>query len=157
MSLRLHAGAAERIRAELCRAYPEEGCGAMLGLDAPEGRTVSRVVPLENARPDSRGNRYAIVPERLLAVDREARAAGLEVVGFYHSHPDHPARPSAFDLEHAWPHYSYLIVSVARGRAGETTCWRLAADRSRFEPEEIEAARDEPAADEPAPEGEPRP
>ena len=72
------------------------------------------------------------------AAAAKARAAGLDVVGFFHSHPDHPARPSAFDLENAWPFYSYLIVSVERGRAADSRSWRLAEDRSAFEPETLE-------------------
>jgi proteasome lid subunit RPN8/RPN11 len=60
------------------------------------------------------------------------------VLGFFHSHPDHPARPSAFDLEHAWPYYSYLIVSVVDGKVAGIASWRLAADRTRFDPEPLE-------------------
>jgi len=67
------------------------------------------------------------------------------VVGFFHSHPDHPASPSAFDLEHAWPYYSYLIVSVGRGRVADARAWRLATDRSRFEPETLEPSPAEAA------------
>src|SRR5262249_24429141 len=91
-----------------------------------------------NRREESRHNRYLIAPEQFLTADRAARGAGLEVIGFFHSHPDHPPRPSAFDLEHAWPYYSYLIVSVRRGEAGEARSWRLAEDRSRFEEEKVE-------------------
>ena len=138
MSLRLRAQHTEQIHAHLCRAYPEEGCGVLLGREAGEWREVERVVGFENQREDSRGNRYLIAPEQFLEAEHEARGEGLEVVGFFHSHPDHPAAPSAFDLEHAWPYYSYLIVSVERGAAGETRAWRLADDRSRFEPETLE-------------------
>jgi proteasome lid subunit RPN8/RPN11 len=126
------------VQRHLRGAYPEEGCGVLLGGDQDGRREVRRVVPLENRRDESRRNRYLIDPEQLLRVDREARAEGLEVVGFFHSHPDHPASPSAFDLEHAWPYYSYLIVSVQEGRVAEARSWRLAEDRSRFEPEDIE-------------------
>jgi len=138
MSLLMRAKLAEQIHSHLCSTYPEEGCGVMLGRDASEGREVVRILALENAREDSRGNRYVIAPEDVLAAEREARAAGLDVVGFYHSHPDHPARPSAFDLEHAWPYYSYVIVSVERGRAADVQGWRLAEDRSAFVRETIE-------------------
>jgi proteasome lid subunit RPN8/RPN11 len=138
MSLRLRAIHTERVHAHLCRAYPEEGCGVLVGRDEGAMRIVERVVEFENQRDDSRRNRYLITPEQLLVVERQAREEGLDVVGFFHSHPDHPALPSAFDLEHAWPYYSYLIVSVERGRVADARAWRLAADRSRFEPETLE-------------------
>jgi proteasome lid subunit RPN8/RPN11 len=136
--LRLSPGHRREIDAHLCRAYPEEGCGVLLGSEDGEARRVERVVPLANDREDARARRYLISPERLLEAEQEGRASGLEIVGFFHSHPDHPASPSAFDLEHAWPYYSYLILSVERGRVVEARSWRLAADRSRFEPEALE-------------------
>jgi len=138
MSLRLAPAELEQVQAHLARAYPEEGCGVLVGRDEGERRVVERVVVFENQREDSRRNRYLISPEQLLVVEREARQEGLDVVGFFHSHPDHPAFPSAFDLEHAWPYYSYLIVSVADRQVGEARAWRLAPDRSRFEPETLE-------------------
>ena len=138
MSLVLSVRESERIRAHLCRAYPDEGCGVLLGRDGDGAREVVEIVALENRRDESRHNRYLIAPEQFLVADRMARGAGLEVIGFFHSHPDHPPRPSAFDLEHAWPYYSYLIVSVTRGEAGTARSWRLADDRSRFEEETVE-------------------
>ncbi len=138
MSLHLDPLRLEQVHAHLARAYPEEGCGVLVGRDEGARRVVERVVVFENQREDSRHNRYLITPEQLLVVEREARHEGLDVVGFYHSHPEHTAFPSAFDLEHAWPYYSYLIVSVTSGRVGEARAWRLATDRSRFEPETLE-------------------
>lgn len=138
MSLRMRAVHTEQIHAHLCRAYPEEGCGVLLGREAGAWRDVERVVAFENRREDSRGNRYLIAPGQFLEAERGARAEGLEVLGFFHSHPDHPARPSAFDLEHAWPYYSYLIVSIEGGAARDSRAWRLAEDRSQFEPEPLE-------------------
>ena len=82
--------------------------------------------------------------EQFLDADRRARAESLEVLGFFHSHPDAPAQPSSFDLEHAWDYYSYLIVSVANGTVADTRAWRLRADRSGFDPEPIELT--DPAA-----------
>ncbi len=149
MSLVLSASESERIRAHLCRAYPDEGCGVLLGRDGDGVREVAEIVALENRREESRHNRYLIAPEQFLIADRLARGAGLEVIGFFHSHPDHPARPSAFDLEHAWPYYSYLIVSVTRGEAGAARSWRLAEDRSRFDEENVEIR----GADPPGPRG----
>lgn len=139
MSLRVPDAVRDAVHEHLQRAYPEEGCGVLVGADPAGGpRTVARAIAADNSIDASRGNRYLIAPERLLEIEREARAAGLDVLGFFHSHPDHPPRPSAFDLEHAWPYYSYLIVSVVNGRVAESRCWRLAADRSAFEPEPIE-------------------
>jgi proteasome lid subunit RPN8/RPN11 len=138
VSLELPADLAAEMESQLQRCYPEEGCGVLIGEERESNRRVRRAMPFENRREDSRHNRYVIAPEQFLAAEQAARAAGLDVLGFYHSHPDHPARPSAFDLEHAWPYYSYVIVSVEQGRVAELRSWRLAADRSRFDPEPLE-------------------
>jgi proteasome lid subunit RPN8/RPN11 len=138
VTLVLTARESERMVAHLCRAYPEEGCGVLLGRDVGTEREVVGTIALENRLAESRHNRYLIPPEQFLAADRMARAAGLDVIGFFHSHPDHPARPSTFDLQHAWPYYSYVIVSVTRGEAGNLRSWRLAEDRSAFEEEIVE-------------------
>ncbi|MEO5619060.1 MAG: M67 family metallopeptidase, partial [Candidatus Eisenbacteria bacterium] len=98
---------------------------------------IEQVIGIDNVREGSRHNRFLISPEQFLAAEKQARAAGLDVVGFFHSHPDHPSRPSAFDLEHAWPWYSYLIVSVEQGLVQDAHSWRLTEDRSRFEPEDL--------------------
>jgi proteasome lid subunit RPN8/RPN11 len=143
MTLRLRAQETEQIHAHLSRAYPEEGCGVLLGRDRGDAREVARAVPIQNQREDSKGKRYLIAPEQFLAAEREARDTGLDVVGFFHSHPDHPARPSGFDLEHAWPFYSYMIVSVEHGQATDMRAWRLAEDRSGFEPETLEVLSEE--------------
>ena len=138
MTLLVPSGPARRIRDHLAGAYPDEGCGILIGRDGDESREVTLVVEAENTREDSRRNRYLIGPEDFLEADRRARVAGLEVLGFFHSHPDHPPVPSAFDLEHAWPYYSYLIVNVTGGAVGEQRCWRLREDRSGFEAERLE-------------------
>lgn len=122
------------IRDHASRGYPEEICGVLIGRDlAGSGRVVARVAPIENSRPDQRGRRYVITADALRQAERDAAAAELEVVGFYHSHPDHPAEPSVYDREHAWPWYTYVIVPVAAGDAGEPRAWRLHGDRSGFE------------------------
>ena len=144
MTLVMTVRESERIMARLCRAYPEEGCGVLLGHDGAGAREVVGIIALENRREESRHNRYLIAPEQFLAADRAARGAGLDVIGFFHSHPDHPARPSTFDLQHAWPYYSYLIVSVTRGEAGDVRSWRLAEDRSGFEEETVEIREEDP-------------
>ncbi len=87
---------------------------------------------------DAQRNRFLITPEAYLRGDKAARAQGLDVIGFYHSHPNAPARPSQYDLDHAWPFYSYVIVSVQDRAAADITSWRLQDDRAAFDPEEIQ-------------------
>ena len=134
-----------RIRAHGEAIYPEECCGILVGRAEKDAdgngsvlARVERLVGAENEREDeNRHNRYLIPPEVILRTEREARADGLDVVGYYHSHPDHPSRPSDFDRDHAWPGYSYVIVSVREGRARDERSWRLSDDRSRFDEEPI--------------------
>jgi proteasome lid subunit RPN8/RPN11 len=140
VTLRLPTALNERMNAHLRAAYPEEGCGLMLGRETPGVREVVRVMAFENQREDTRERRYLIAPEQFLAGEKAAREAGLDVLGIFHSHPDHPCRPSAFDLEHAWPYYSYVIVSVERGSVAGARSWRLREDRSGFDEETIELA-----------------
>lgn len=120
-------------------SYPEECCGFLIGSAAGGSTVVERVLPAGNQREDSRHNRYLIEPETVLAAHKEARGLGLDVVGYYHSHPDHPSRPSDFDREHAWPGLSYLIVSVQKGTVADERSWRLADERDRFDEETIES------------------
>ena len=127
-------------------AYPEECCGILLGKAEGERLLVQRIVPADNEREESRGNRFVIGPETVLAAQRAAREEGLEIVGYYHSHPDHPAQPSEFDRENAWPGVSYLIVAVTGGKPSEVRSWRLADDRSAFVEEPIERQSEERAA-----------
>jgi len=142
LDARTHAEMLEHLR----RAYPEEGCGVLIGADRDGSRAIARVVGFENRRADERARRYLIAPEQVLEAERLARAADLDVLGFFHSHPDHPAEPSAFDVEHAWPFYTYVIVSVRQGRIAETRAWRLVEDRSRMEPETLVVVPDGAAA-----------
>ena len=137
-SLELSAADLEAIGRHAEHTYPEECCGFLLGEPAAERTRIARVVPAANERQDSRHNRFVMSPETVLAAHKEARAAGADVVGYYHSHPDHPSRPSDFDREHAWPGLSYLIVSVQKGRAADARSWRLTDDRERFDEEILE-------------------
>lgn len=120
--------------------YPEECCGVLIGRCHSGATSVERVLSVGNERDDSRHNRYLITPETVLAAHKEARALGLDVIGYYHSHPDQPARPSDFDREHAWPGVSYLIVSVEKRQVVETRSWRISEDRGSFEEEIIDQA-----------------
>jgi proteasome lid subunit RPN8/RPN11 len=130
----------EAIRAHGADAYPEEGCGFLLGTVTEGG--VNRVTATHrtaNREPEAaRARRYQITPADYRAADQAAREQGLDVVGFYHSHPDHPAEPSPTDLAEAtFPGYTYVIVRVTDGSTGPLTAWTLAPDRSRFEAEEV--------------------
>ena len=145
MRLRITARVRDAIQRHGACGYPDEVCGALLGREVDaEGkgaqREVTAVMPLENRREDSRRNRFSVTPEDVLRAERAARDQRLELVGWYHSHPDHPARPSEFDREHAWPWYSYVILGIAASGPGEMTSWRLADDRSGYAPESIEVA-----------------
>ncbi len=119
--------------------YPHECCGLMIGRFDPDGRkVVQEIYPISNAREESaKRNRFLIAPEELMRGEKHARALKLDVVGFYHSHPDHPTTPSQFDLDHAWPIYSYVIVSVYQAQWKELHSWEMEADRSHFNPEQV--------------------
>lgn len=129
----------DEIRRHGERDYPYECCGLLIGRFETDGRkTVVETYPISNAREEAaKRNRFLIRPEELMRGERFARERGLDVVGFYHSHPDHPAHPSQYDLDHAWPTYSYIIVSVREGHAENLLSWEMKADRSQFDPEEI--------------------
>ena len=134
---------ADKIRAHGAETYPHECCGALLGRDSElkeQGapREVRSLFPLVNRRDDSPRNRFSVSAEDVRGAEKAAREQGLEVVGWYHSHPDHPARPSQYDREHAWPWYSYIIVSVEDGSPQDLTSWRLNDDREEFSPEGLE-------------------
>ena len=135
--LRLRQMQREAMTAHGERTYPHECCGFLIGTRQEARKRVEAVRPAGNAREDSPQNRYLIPPEEMLRAERDARRAGQEILGFYHSHPDVPARPSSYDLDHAWPVYSFLIMSVNQGRATEMHSWLLEEDRSRFEEEPI--------------------
>ena len=119
--------------------YPHECCGLLIGtFDAGGKKVAKEIYPIVNAREDAaKPNRFLIAPEDLMRGEKHARARGCDVLGFYHSHPDHPAVPSAFDLEHAWPVYSYVIVSVRSGRSEDLLSWELRSDRSSFDAEDF--------------------
>jgi len=135
MPLHIPADLLSMIHAHGEDAYPEEGAGFLLG--APG--CVADILPLPNAREQTaRHNRYLIMPQDYLKAEMGAEERGLELIGVFHSHPDHPNSPSDFDREWAQPFFSYVITSVQSGTAIESRSWRLSGDRSRFEEEEIQ-------------------
>lgn len=142
-ALSINSELAAKIRAQGVETYPHECCGALLGRDSDaqtdnSERRVLGLFPLVNRRDDSPRNRFSVTSEDVLAAEKAAREQNLEVIGWYHSHPDHPARPSEYDRDHAWPWYSYIIVSVHQGTPQDMTSWRLNDDRQSFSPEPIE-------------------
>src|SRR5436190_9388896 len=126
------------IRAHGERDYPFECCGLLIGRFENGRKVVSETYAISNAREEeAKRNRFLIRPEELVRGEMYARENGFDVVGFYHSHPDDRAVPSQYDLEHAWPTYSYIVVSVEKGRAVDLRSWEMESDRSRFNEEEI--------------------
>jgi proteasome lid subunit RPN8/RPN11 len=127
-TLALAPGVAEAIEAHGREAFPHECCGALLGAD---GR-VAAMFRLPNTTEEGPRRRFLVRPGDYQAAERDATTRGLDLLGFYHSHPDHPARPSQYDLDHAWPVFSYVIVSIMGGEPSAMTSWRLRDDRSAF-------------------------
>jgi len=121
------------------RDYPYECCGLLLGRFSADGaKVVMETYTISNAREEqAKRNRFLIRPEELMKGERYAEKRGLEVIGFYHSHPDHPAVPSQYDLDHAWPIYSYIVISVSGGEARDLRSWEMEPDRSRFSEERV--------------------
>ena len=132
---RLGAGVDAAIRRHGEETYPHEGCGALIGGDG----MVMHAEPLPNTTEEGPRRRFLVRPSDYRLAERRANELGGDLLGFYHSHPDHPARPSQFDLDHAWPTFSYVIVAVAAGRAGDMTVWFLKEDRSSFDEGELNA------------------
>ncbi len=123
------------LHAHAALGYPNEVVGILAG-DRADGR-VTHVEPLENERADSPQNRYQVAALVLSRAEQRLEAAGLEIVGYYHSHPDHPSRYSDVDRDHALPNMSYVIVSVVRGEIATTQSWRLCEDRAAMTEEPI--------------------
>jgi proteasome lid subunit RPN8/RPN11 len=128
---RLTIGAAvdQAIRAHGQETYPHECCGALVG----RNHHAAAIVALPNTTEEGPRRRFLVRPSDYRLAEQRATELGGELLGFYHSHPDHPARPSQYDLDHAWPTFAYVIVAVAAGAAGDMTVWFLKDDRSIFE------------------------
>lgn len=127
--LTITSGVDTAIRRHGQETYPHECCGALVGRDGG----VTGIVALPNTTEEGPRRRFLVRPSDYQLAERRATELGGELLGFYHSHPDHPARPSQYDLDHAWPTFAYIIVAVAAGVAGDMTVWHLKDDRSRFE------------------------
>ncbi len=133
----------EEIKALGERDHPHECGGMLIGKFAADGsKSVTEIFPLKNAREEeARHNRVLLLPKDVLRAERYAREKDLDVVGFYHSHPEDRGVPSQYDLEHALPVWSYVIVSVIGGKAVEILSWQMRNDRSQFDQEAIESER----------------
>ena len=133
MTLYLTQDCSDAISRHGVQGYPNEICGLLLGKDVDGRRVISALMPIENSfEPGEQYHRFSIDPRQQLNAERAAEAEGKVVLGFYHSHPDHPARPSEYDREHAWPFYSYVIVRVAKAKPADMTSWVLDDKTNQF-------------------------
>lgn len=127
-AVRIAAAALSSIRESAARAYPHEGCGALLGRDGE----ITEVVSLPNREADRPRTRFSVSAADYMAVEERADARGLRLVGFWHSHPDHPARPSPTDREFAWEGLLTLVAAVEGGRPGALTAWEVCGPQAPF-------------------------
>lgn len=123
----------ERMRELAARAYPDEGCGVLIGAFIGEHADVSDVTSGRNLNTDRARDRYVLDPLAIVTADRDARSRGLDIVGFWHSHPDHPAHPSQFDTDHAWVDYVYVICATAAEGTGDANAFALSTEGGPFE------------------------
>ena len=123
--LRMPRSVMDEMRQYLEQGYPNEACGALLGRAEDGVHEVTEFRGMRNTVEDRPWDRYALDPLEQLRVQKEVEAKGLEIIGFAHSHPDHPPIPSRFDADHAWSFYSYLVASVQKGKFAEARSWRL--------------------------------
>ena len=132
-TLVIRIAADDEIRRHGQEAYPNESCGALLG----RGRVVTDAMPLPNTSEEGSRRRFRIRPVDYCAAERRASEMDAELLGFYHSHPDDLARPSQYDLDHAWPTFAYVILAVEGGESTALRSWRLREDRSAFDEEPV--------------------
>ena len=139
MGLQVTAAVDTEIRRHGAETYPNECCGALYGKDG----VVTATFALPNMTEEGPRRRFLVRPGDYRDAERRATESGADLLGFYHSHPDHPARPSQYDLDHAWPFFSYIIVAVRGGQPEDMTSWRLREDRSAFDPEALDVLSEE--------------
>jgi proteasome lid subunit RPN8/RPN11 len=142
-TLALGSGVVTAIRQHGSETYPNECCGALIGRDG----IVVAAYPLPNTTEEGPRRRFMVRPQDYRDAENRASESGGELLGFYHSHPDHPARPSQYDLDHAWPFFSYIIVAVRAGVPEDMTSWRLRDDRSAFDQETLTYGEHNPHPD----------
>ncbi len=137
MPLKIGRGDIENIGRHARETYPEECAGAIVGMNTGEMKVVVDVWPAENVHEEERSRRFLIKPLQIKRFEDQAAERDMDLLGFYHSHPDHPAEPSEYDREHAWPYYSYVIASVGEDGVKDLRSWVLKDDRSGYDEEEI--------------------
>jgi proteasome lid subunit RPN8/RPN11 len=130
--VRLSGKLVDEIEFHAEQTYPEECCGMMLGFSKGGIHFIEEVIKIDNRQDENRRRRFFITPDQYRQAEQLARKWKMELLGFYHSHPDHPAAPSVFDTDHALPWFTYVIVSVEQGKAAAMTAWLLNEERSRF-------------------------
>ena len=138
MKIRVQEECQRIMNAHAESAFPEECCGFMLGTEEENGaRHITEVYKIENTKDENRERRYLIEPTAQLKAERYARESGLDVLGVYHSHPNHPSQAREFDRQYAMPFWSYFIISWMEGKTAQIQSWRLKDDRSQFDEEEL--------------------
>lgn len=137
MPLKIGAGDVEHIHEHAREGYPEEIAGAIVGMNLDGMKIVVDVWRAENTHEDERSRRFLIEPLKIKEFEERAAERDMDVLGYYHSHPDHPAEPSEYDRDHAWPGYSYIIASVSKEGVQDMRSWLLRGDRSGYDEEQI--------------------
>ncbi|HZB84106.1 MAG TPA: M67 family metallopeptidase [Rubrobacteraceae bacterium] len=137
MALRFGAGDVGHIHDHAKEAYPEECAGAIVGMDTGDMKIVVDVWRAKNTHGEDRGRRFLIEPLQIKEFEEKTQERDMDLLGFYHSHPDHPAEPSEYDRKHAWPYYSYVIASVGKDEVEDMRSWVLKEDRSGYDEEPI--------------------
>lgn len=137
MPLKIGHGDVKHIHDHAKETYPEECSGVMVGMDTGSMKVVVDVWRAENTHEDERSRRFLIDPREYIAFEKRADERDMDILGVYHSHPDHPAEPSEYDRDHAWPGWSYIIASVSRDEVKDMRSWLLKDDRSGYDEEKI--------------------
>ncbi|CAN5148714.1 M67 family metallopeptidase [soil metagenome] len=137
MTLKIGAGDVGHIHDHAKETYPEECAGVIVGMDTGEMKVIVDVWRAENTHEEERSRRFLIEPLQIKKFEEQARERDLDVLGFYHSHPDHPAEPSEYDRKHSWLYYSYIVASVGSDEVKDMRSWILKDDRSGYDEEQI--------------------
>jgi proteasome lid subunit RPN8/RPN11 len=137
LPIKIGAGDVGNIHDHAKETYPEECSGVIVGMDTGEMKVVVGVWRAENTHEDERSRRFLIDPLIYMKLEQQANERDMDVLGIYHSHPDHPAEPSEYDREHAWPNFSYIIASVSSEQVEDMRSWVLKEDRSGYDEEPI--------------------
>jgi proteasome lid subunit RPN8/RPN11 len=144
-AIELNGAADARIRSLGGAAFPDEGCGVLVGRIDGQRAVVIEATSGRNTNTERSRDRYLLDPADIVRADRDARERGLDIVGFWHSHPDHPARPSQFDTDHAWVDYVYIIVTTTTSGAGDLNGFTLVDEGGPFEQLSLSVTGSEPS------------